>query len=434
MYDIAQLISGFASMVGISQPNVPGIPQVQAPLSTSISGLYSNNKNNLVQTENLLYAFPDCTPNNYTQWVSLTPYIIGNKISDAGIIYNCILGVTSATHPAADATHWAVYNPFQVALQQKYNQAITNFFSEVIRRKKLQHAAKPLMERHQLYMGGGQLSRRIINQGYAVGFEIKPVSAEGLWIFLEQIGIQLTDINPAMTYYLYHSTVLNALNSWTFDITEINTFAWKKLLDSGTPPNYNAIMKYMSQNPSGVYYLIYYQDDLGAAQAIGKEWDCTTAPCFGCNGANTDMYNIWSKYVTIRNVLVPAAYVNVDRTLFDTDRIIYNTVSNWGLNLSLSARCDFTDTILNNKLSYADPLCYQLTYEFLDAIAKNSRANPFNNQIQTQARADLDTKFPGSWIHQYNDAIDSVVIDLSGFNKACIPCNNEKKMKWNAPI
>lgn len=42
-------------------------------------------------------------------WSSGTAYTISQMVSDSGVYYNCIVNVgPTATHPASDATHWAV--------------------------------------------------------------------------------------------------------------------------------------------------------------------------------------------------------------------------------------------------------------------------------------------------------------------------------------
>ncbi len=39
-------------------------------------------------------------------WVSGTTYVVGNYVTYLGVVYRCILGVSGATPPNADATHW----------------------------------------------------------------------------------------------------------------------------------------------------------------------------------------------------------------------------------------------------------------------------------------------------------------------------------------
>lgn len=428
MYNVPALIAGFEGFVGILQSNLPQIPQIGEPLILSDSGVYLQDKHPLVSLENIWYAAPDFSWTNWLGWVSMGVYSIGAQVGYSGKIYIATSAVTGVIPPDADTGNWAIYNPFQVWLQQKYNQAVKNLFAEVVKIKKLHHMAKSLLERQQLYRGGGSLNQVIISTHTFVGFEILVQQAEGLMVILDQAGIQTTETQSTLTFYLYHSTVDAALETSDTAITQVNTFNWVDLTN-GTAAN--MIMMYLAQNTAGVYYFGYYQDDL-TGQAISKQWNCSQQPCVGCTGVDVTMYNKWSRYVTMRNIQVPSSAFGEDRTLFDTSKIIYNTNTNWGLNLSITVRCDLTDFILYSKPLYADTFAMQLAREMLSAIASNSRINPTNNQIQTDARADLDIKFPGSWIRQYYDSIESLNLDMSGFSKACMPCDNTKKMKWRS--
>lgn len=429
MYNIATLRAAFLSQVGILQSDIPQVPKISAPLTISNTGVYVQDKHPLVSLQNIWYSAPDFNPNNWYSWVSGSDYVSGSVVNVSGSLFQALNNLTNDTvSPPSDSTNWIAYNPFQSWLLQNYNQAVSNLFAEVVRRKKLSHMGKAIMERQQLYRGGGNLSKTIISEGAAVGFEITIQSAEGLLVIIDMLGIQATYAQPDMKYYLYSSTVHAPLNQWDEAIASPTTFTWVELNDGGSPSSLNAIMKYLAQNTQGTYFIIYYQDDL-LGQAISKEWDCSSAPCYGCDGANTMMYNTWSRYVTMRSIKVPASALDTDRNLFDTSKIIYGTNTNWGLNLSLTVRCDLTDFIIYSKNLYTDVLAYQLSKEFLMKIAQSARINPNESQIQTKASADLDPKFPGSWINDYNDAVDALNLDMSGFSKVCMPCDNTKKMK-----
>ena len=198
MYDIDTLVSEFQSLVGVSQPNVPQVPLVSAPVSISTSGVYASSKNNLIQTENLWYAAPDFNINSFDQWtsgnnypinfitvvgnnwykaiasvtnslvspsidanaqtwVSMQAYLAGNISIYLGIYYIALNNVTSSTNPLSDPTNWSVYthtwisyDPWNNWLLTKVNQAPVNMFAEVVKRKKLHGMAKAVIERQQL--------------------------------------------------------------------------------------------------------------------------------------------------------------------------------------------------------------------------------------------------------------------------------------------
>lgn len=433
MYSVSRLRTAFASFVSIEQANIPGIPTLVAPLTESSSGISVQSKHPLVTLENIYYAAPDFNPNNWNAWVSLQAYLSGATVNYAGAIYKALNNVSSATNPATDTTNWVLYNPFQVWNQKIYNQAVSNLFAEVVKRKKLGGLAKAIKEKMVLFNGGGSKNNLIVNDGSGVGFEITPQSAEGLLTIINAIGIQSSVAqtgDDGIRYYLYHSERNSAIASWRKDITNAYTFNWSDLTNGEATPSYNAIMQYLNENTIGKYFIMYYQDDL-VGSALSKAFDCSNAPCYGCDGTNTALYNLWSEWVTMRSIKVPATSLKEDRTLFDVDNITYGIPTNWGLNMQITARCDLTNLIIYSMPLYADVFAMQLAKEYLCVIAMSSNINPTNNQIQVQARAQLDEKFPGSWIRQYNDSIEALNIDLSGFSKSCQPCTDKKRtMKW----
>lgn len=431
MYNVSQLKTGFQSLVGTLQSNLPQVPQISAPLTDSLSGIYVQDKHSLVTLENVWYAAPNFSPQNWNNWVSGSNYVLGYVVNVSGVLYRAKVALTNdIVSPPSDPTNWEVYDPFQNWLLQKYNQAITNLFAEVVKRKKLMNMGKAIMERQQLYRGGGNIQNLVISDDSFVGYEFNIQSAEGLIVLIDEIGIQSTETQAEMDFYLYHTDNKAYLGKWTLPIADSYTFSWQKLLNSSSPAQYNCIMEYMAQNTTGSYIFGYYQRDL-TGQAISKQWDCSTSPCIGCNSIDLNFYNQWSRWTTMRNVKVPASALQFgSRDMFDTNAIVYGNMSNWGMNLSMTVRCDLTRYILYSKYLFADAFAMQYAKELLDVIAKNARLDPIVAKIQTKAAADLDIRFPGSWVKSYYDSIDALNLDMSGFSKVCMPCDNTKKMKW----
>lgn len=430
MYDVTTLQTAFESLVGIRQPNIPGVPTLSAPLTISLSGIYADDKNALVTTENIYYSSPNFDPTVYPVWGSGNTYLTGSKVSNLGILYIALSDlVNDLTSPPNDPTNWDVYNPFQIWMQQIYNQAVSNFFSSVFTKKKLLRMAKVILERQQLYRGSGSIHNKIIPEGRFVGFEILPQQAEGLWVYIDEVGFQGNAANPNMKFYLYHSDQAAAIASWVIPIASAKTFQWSDLKSGST---LNCIMKYLKFNTSGVYYFGYYEEDI-VGNALSKDWNCSSYPCVGCDGVDISYYNQWSRYTTFRNIQVPSSALESDRTLFDTSRISYGSLTNWGMNLSITVRCNLTDYIIYNKLLFADAFATQIAKELLEKIAKGIRIGPSPAQTKVSAISDLDEKSPGNWIKKmggYEDTINALNIDMSGFSKSCLPCDESKKIKF----
>jgi len=476
MFEPKTLQTNFKNLIGVRQPDDPTIPQLPSSLTTSNSGIFVEDKNPLATTDNMWYSSPNFNPSVYPQWVSGSNYAISTPIYDLGILYISLSALTNDTiHPASDTNNWVIWNPFVDWIQRKINQGISNLFLEVARRKKLLNMGKAILERQQLYRGGGSIYDKIIPEGRFLGFTLDIEQAEGLWVYIDQIGIQLTDAQTSMRFYLYHTDFDQPVGVWEINIAYGNSFVWTDLNESipfqsgldwsigqitlyldiyyeanatftgysGDPstdttnwtevskPAENCILKYLSQNTSGSYIFGYYEDDLSSGnRALSKTWNCAVAPCIGCSGIDISWYNQWSRYTTFRNIQVPSIGLNEDRSLFDLRYMTWGSLTNWGLNFSLTVRCNLTDFVSKQKFLFSDALAMQICKEFLEAIAKGVRIGPNPQQTKLSAIADLDRKAPAAWILEYDKAIEALNLDLSGFSNACMPCEDENSGKF----
>jgi len=430
MYNPAAIQASFQKLVGILPPYDPRTPKLTGDLLDSDSGIYVQNIHPLCSLDNIYYAAPDFTVENWYAWESGNDYFTDDQVRYGNKIYQAVVDVPNSTvDPATAGTGvWIVINPFQNWVQQKYNQAASNMIMQIVQAKKLSGMGKALLERQQLYRGTGNINNLVIKQGRFVGYIIKPASSEGLIMQIDLAGIQSTAAQAELNFYLYHSSQEDPLGIFPIEITKPNTFDFQELLD-GTAP---CVLPYMGGgvNSEGYYIFGYYEDDL-VGQAISKSWNCAVVPCYACDGIDAEMYNRWSRFTTMRQVLFTSANIYPDRKLPNINNIGYQLGENWGVNFSITVRCDLTNTIIYSRLQLADAFAKQLAKEFITAIAQSSRVNPANAQIQTQARAELDVKFPGSWINDYNQAIEAANIDLSGFNAACMPKDASRKLNWS---
>lgn len=425
MYNPALVQASFAKLVGFLQPNDPNTPSIPtgSDLLVSNSGIYLQNIHPLCTIDNLYYAAPDFTITKWAAWLTGSNYAAGAVVNYSGALYRAVNAIVgSVVNPVtAGVGVWAVYTPFINWLVQFYNQSSSNFLGEVVKRKKLLKMGKPILEKQQLYRGYGQQNNTIVKLGRAVGFEIKPAAVDGLLMQIDSIGMQLSQAQTEINWYLYHSSQLDAIQVFHLAIAA-QDFTWQALTD--------CILGFKTNgtDTSGVFYLVYYEDDL-TGQAISKTWDFTAAPCIGCDGVNAAMYNKWSAFTTIRTIEVAANYLDPGRNLFNVNFISYNTNSNYGANLSISVKCDLTATVTENRLVFSDGFAKQLALEALKFIAYSSRVNPFNDKINKMAMADLDPKVSGAYINEWSEGINAVSLDLSGFSKSCLPDDNTSKMK-----
>lgn len=427
MYNPSLLQSGFQGLIGLLQGNSPQVPVIGSPLTDSLSGIYVQDKHPIVTLDNIWMSAPDFNPNGCPKWVSGSNYALGVVVNYNGSLYQTLFALTGDTAPPpSDIMNWAPYVPFIPYLQRKMNQGVTNMISEVVKVFKLQDTAKAIIERQQLFRGGGSRNSAIVGDGSFVGFEILVQQAEALMVILDLIGLQFTQAQ-SLNIYCYHSS---KESSAVYIIPVVTAgggdFGWASFV---------AKLMYLVQNTAGTWIVGYFQNDLVAGnQAISRTWDCSAPPCGGCSDADLLMYNRWSRYTAFRNIKIPAEGLN-GRSLPNTQYATYGSITNWGLNFSLTVRCDLTDFILYSKLLYSDAYAMQMTLEFIKLIASSTRINADMAQIKNQARAELNLEQKSTFINQYWDSMKALKADMSGFSDSCQPCdqrNNKKTAKWRS--
>lgn len=444
MYQPKAIQESFQELVGFLPPNDPNTTSVTGGLLNSDTGIYVSNVHPLCTLDNLFLAGPDFSPSKWPVWSSGSNYAANTVISysASGNTYQTYSAVNAIMNSTVDPVTagtgvWAIYNPYQDYVQKQiYNAAASNLIGAVVQRKKLLHMGKAILERQQLYRGLGNSSNLIVNLGSAVGFEIRPASAEGLLIQVDQVGIQSSMAQEELTYYLYHTSRLGApLQVFHTAIADPNTFDWNALTDINGKPcilGYMGVDSVVEVNTEGAYWFLYFQNDL-EGQAVNKSWDCAALPCT-CDNANTTMYNKWSRHTRFRNIQIPGSSFDGSRNLLSTNFVSYDTNSNWGMNMSITVRCDLTGTVEYARLQFGDAFSKQLAYEILKVIAYSPRINPGEGGIKQAAQADLDSQIPAAFINDYWNAVETVNLDLSGFSSACMPKENEKSLSWGPGI
>lgn len=439
MYKPKAIIASFQQLVGFLPPNDPNTPSVTGSLLLSDTGLYVSNQHPLCTLDYLYLAAPDFNATKWPVWTSGNNYAQNQMTSfaDSNNVYNLYFAVAAITDSTVDPITagtgvWGLATQFQGYVQQQiFNAAAVNLIGAVIQRKKLLGLGKAILERQQLYRGLGISSNLIINLNNVVGFEIKPASAEGLLIQLDQVGIQLSLAQEELTLYLYHTSRQAPVQIFHIAANTPNTFDWETLTDINGKPcilGYMGVDSVVEVNTEGAYRFMYFQEDL-IGQAVNKTWDCTALPCT-CDSANLTMYNKWSRHTRFRNILMSADSFDADKNMLNTDATSYDTNSNWGLNLSITVRCDLTGTIEYARLQLADAFVKQLDYEILKVIAYSPRLNPGEGGIKQAAQADLDTQIPSAFVNDYWNAVEMVNLDLSGFSSACMPKEELNAIEW----
>lgn len=361
----------------------------------------------------------------------LTP---ANKQSDSGLLigpslhpllsFENLLALSQRFAPGRTATseRAAVFNEF---LSKKYDTSVLKLFQTLFVEKKIAEVTKTIIQNVNLYEGVGNIAGRITKGGRMVGYKIK-VNHRDTIALLSHIGLQLDTIQNGLELYLYHSSDGQPVKTFTINHTRSVQFQWHKVT--------SAILSHINDtiNPGGAFYLTYYEADL-LGSAIKKQISFGSGGCGTCSEqvVNTNLYNKWSKYISIQPFYVNAANLPEDKLLWDETLEVYVDDTNWGMNVQLSVQCDVTDTICRSRNIVADALAKQITVDLLTEMAYTLRDNQTQSKAGAHAAAALDNQEGGQYgeAKRLQKAVEALSFDFSSMNEVCLPCQNKSTSK-----
>jgi len=390
MYDSAKIKSELTSLVGFRKAYDPSYPALPNQLATSTSGRTVAGAHPLCTLENLWNTGPEFT--------KFEAQVDG---------------------PAA----------FFAWLTELRDEAAIFMITELIKSRKMDGANRSLIDSLKLYDGIGAYVDRIVGRSRFVGLEVRVQSQEGLQVALGAIGIQLDKpLAIGLPIYIYHSSRAEPVAELTIPVTSGQSFTWF------TPEKLTLLRSNDSGHDSGgVFYIGYYEEDLGDAQAIKRTSSWGKAPCIGCSEWNVQSFKKWSKHVDVIAFSVPSTALAADsNNLFDTGAITYDASNNWGLNLAVTVECDLTDFFISNKSLFADALAGALVLKCLNVIAYSTRMGAISDQTKAIAMADLNENDKSSFAYKWLGTLKALALDFSTINSTCMPKNEGPGVAWGA--
>lgn len=423
-------------LVGWRQNDNPDYPTLPPSLIATDSGLYFQDINSeLLSIENIDQATKNYDKYPFTAYAEHANYIPTNRVrySD-NKVYEANTTITDA--PAIlDTNDWTEVNLLAQRLEQITRAAITGFTQTMFIQKKLNTVTKSIFENIQLFDGAGSMTNKELKQGRFVGFELRMFEHRDITIELRRLGTQFTQANPSLKIYVFHSSQMAPIATFTQTLTRANSFEWSPLKVSGK----DFVLRYLGDYlPGGSFYIGYYEDDL-TGQAINKGYDFGRAPasCSTCN-QNYRYWSNWSSYFDVLPIEVAAANLPDDvlgvPQLWDINKNGYVYTKNYGLNLDISAKCDVTDFFCRERRLFAGVLQKQVYVDVLQIIANSTRNNVISKEVRELALFELnkpDNKEYSAY-KVLENAIGAISFDMSDLNESCLPCNEKRGGTWSA--
>jgi hypothetical protein len=338
-----------------------------------------------------------------TQLTTLTSSASGLYFNDfhPALTFDNLLSI-APQFDLIDAGQTAENTTFTTWLQQKTEAGIVKAVSAWLSEKVKNRTAVNLLADDQLFRTTGHVQDADTDEGKLVGVEITPKRERGVTTNIRRIGLQLS-ANQTLTVSLFSSNSVTATQSVSAVYTAAGGVQW---FDAN-----------WELEPSGTYWVAYDQDDL-AGQSI--------------NGLRDYNYNNRGLTYYPGNTFFQSVGFAVDSTpasLWDISQNEYTIATNYGINLELDVRCDYTDLVVDQKLLFARLIGLQVAMDILREIAFNTSARVNRNESvmsKPQLLGEIDGDTQGnnasSLFGQFQRELKNVSFDQTKISKLCLPC------------
>lgn len=418
MFDHVKIKQAFSTLVGLRQNDNPEFGQLSPSL------LY-NGENVLVQhplvnIENLEMTARNYSKYQFTAYAPATPYTTGTRVTYSGINYEALQNSTGQ-QPDTSPAFWKVLNLLDLLLQDVWNNAAEDTVNEVFNKKKISGQSKTLVSSMRFYESVGNYTDLIVNEGDLVGVQVKLLQKNNLLAIIEQVGLQLSAPQTPLNIYVYHSSQVEPIMTLVVNHIKQVSFQW-----------HDAKIKlhYLSKeyDAGGVFFIMYDQAEL-TGQAVRKKHNFNTPPCGYCDINEVKAYNLYSKYIFMNSVRVKAVDRNQTNPvwLWDIEKTQFTPDTNWGLNFSLTVRCDLTDFLIQQKDVFAYAMRDMVTKKLLELMANTTRQNVGQSKLDVLARNELMATYAGGmgFMKQLEDQLKAVDFEISALDDLCMPCNKK---------
>ena len=337
--------------------------------------------------------------------------------SESGQYYNDF-------HPMIRLDYISALLPSDYALDTFLDDIETSSIKQMLNKmqtyKKLNNAGQDLVRNNLIY-DNVLKNKTVTNEGRFVGVEfcLRDTSA-GIRAVINRIGLYLTSAQPSLTLYLFNSLQETAVSTYNFTSTSANSFTW---LETAINIDYES----GANTDGGVWFLGYYQNDLGLNNAIQYDnLNWKNGYCRTCDGGiRSGKYNSIQKYVDMSPFYVAASQLPAVGTMFDTDDIVYTYTQNYGFNFNLSIVCNLSQFWIDSRLSMVTAIGKSVALKILEMMKASSQVSAIEQNVQFNIIRDLEgdaeTQSVPFW-QQTERSIKATNLDQSGINTTCVPC------------
>ncbi|GAB4042600.1 hypothetical protein [Spirosoma litoris] len=370
MVDTATLTKELTGLIGL-YPSLNGGGDLPAVYHRSPE-VYLQAAHQLLRPEILQAVGPKLSEVSPQGYKADTPYLLYDLVvdetSENGAMYECIQPNTG--QPLANTDYWRK----TTALSAWYGRIERDAITKLVLLASSAPPTVPLLDNQALFSREGNASDTLNRSTDFKGWQIV-VNGRDTVLPIIRLSFQFTGTLTNFPIYLFHSTQNEPIATFLFSGTSVGRSLWLDI------PK-----EFLYQRVGGYYLLGYFAEDLpNGTFAIGSQRPFTIAGCGGCGGGiDAALYDARAPYITIQPIYVPNPSQSGLMTWDDTSHVQISSQS-WGLNMVISAKCDATKAVLDNKELFTQALLYMIAGDVLQNMATNDRVNGIAKNMTSQA-------------------------------------------------
>lgn len=302
-------------------------------------------------------------------------------------------------------------------LEQKETEAITQLLNDVVTQKELANFGKDVVN-NTVIANPGNRGQTHLNEGRFVGVRFSMNEEIGLRAVINRFAFHATAAQTDLTFYLYHSHQAGTVATFIFNSTQANAQTWQQIDQAISYDNGSIV--------GGEWFFGYYQNDIAGNAIKYNKLNWRTGYCNTCDGGRkTAQYQKLNKYVSMCAFYVPSASLPAVGTMFDVEDTINTTTENYGLNFNISIKCNLTQYIKDNRFQIKTAIGKKVAVSILEMMKFSGQINHLEENLKALIIRDLegdDVTQAQPLIHQLNDSIKALNMDMGNLASVCLPC------------
>lgn len=401
MYNVLTVQEAFAGLVGWRKhPNPAETLNPMGDMLTSSAGVYFQDQHALLTNENLINTFDVFGDYTYSAWASGTTYSKGDMVKVSTTYYVSIVD-DNTNNAVSLTTHWRVTTPFNEQLRQITMAGAAKVINDWFNLKTEFRSSKNLLKKSLVLAIPGYKGAEFTSKNY-IGWRIVPTPSQDAILTIDRLCLDLNGSEDCVVG-LYKNGSSTPDQTTTFVGDGTDGPIWKQVnweLEKGNR-----------------YYLAYDRTTIGAAEPV--------------NGI-ANAYKDWSFN------RFPGTLPYAEVSAFEHDgpgQAGWNDVTdiqrcdnNYGLNVMLSAKCDYTELIVDQKELFVDAFAKAVAINAMRWMAMNPNARINRNKanidpvrVLYEIEGDAIGR-NGGMKKDYDVALKGITFDNKKFSEHCLPC------------